>query len=144
MKIWSCIGGLTQQTWFYTDDNRIALQNQGQYSLINLFTCSTHRFLRFRPVLGPHQRFEERRKRHADLGLHKQRQEPGLDLVVNGCANSLLTGLATDINLMGFHEDVGNVTYAYLSRNFDHSAPVYHLRVLYDTVPGVYRDICSC
>ncbi|KIJ54205.1 carbohydrate-binding module family 13 protein [Sphaerobolus stellatus SS14] len=30
MKIWECFLGLTQQTWFYTDDNRIALQGQGQ------------------------------------------------------------------------------------------------------------------
>ena len=29
MKIWQCYSGLLQQTWYYTDDNRIALQNQG-------------------------------------------------------------------------------------------------------------------
>ncbi|TFK37401.1 G-X-X-X-Q-X-W domain-containing protein [Crucibulum laeve] len=30
MKIWQCYDGLAAQQWFYTDDNRIALQNQGQ------------------------------------------------------------------------------------------------------------------
>ncbi|TFK37574.1 ricin B lectin domain-containing protein [Crucibulum laeve] len=30
MKIWQCFDGLAAQTWFFTDDNRIALFNQGQ------------------------------------------------------------------------------------------------------------------
>ena len=30
MKIWQCFDGLPAQQWFYTDDNRIALENQGQ------------------------------------------------------------------------------------------------------------------
>ena len=30
MKIWTCYSGLAAQTWYYTDDKRIALQNQGQ------------------------------------------------------------------------------------------------------------------
>ena len=30
MKIWECYSGLAQQTWYYTDDQRIALENQGQ------------------------------------------------------------------------------------------------------------------
>ena len=30
MKIWQCYAGLSQQTWYYTDDDRIALENQGQ------------------------------------------------------------------------------------------------------------------
>ncbi|TXT10863.1 hypothetical protein VHUM_02368 [Vanrija humicola] len=30
LKIWQCYPGLTQQTWWYTDDNRIAVQGQGQ------------------------------------------------------------------------------------------------------------------
>ena len=30
MKIWSCVSGIQAQTWYYTDDQRIALQNQGQ------------------------------------------------------------------------------------------------------------------
>ena len=30
MKIWTCYAGLAAQTWYYTDDKRIALQNQGQ------------------------------------------------------------------------------------------------------------------
>ncbi|KAJ3539137.1 hypothetical protein NM688_g6411 [Phlebia brevispora] len=29
MKIWECYSGLAAQTWYYTDDDRIALQNQG-------------------------------------------------------------------------------------------------------------------
>ncbi|KAG6886767.1 hypothetical protein C0992_002478 [Termitomyces sp. T32_za158] len=29
MKIWECFDGLAAQTWFYTDDQRIALLNQG-------------------------------------------------------------------------------------------------------------------
>ncbi|KAF7796196.1 hypothetical protein EIP86_007370 [Pleurotus ostreatoroseus] len=29
MKIWQCFDGLAAQEWFYTDDNRIALTNQG-------------------------------------------------------------------------------------------------------------------
>lgn len=42
MKIWSCIGGVTQQTWYYTGDNRIALQNQGQYLCPVEFTYTTY------------------------------------------------------------------------------------------------------
>ena len=30
MKIWECYSGLAQQTWYYTDDNRIAVQGYGQ------------------------------------------------------------------------------------------------------------------
>ncbi|KAG6828382.1 hypothetical protein H0H92_008182 [Tricholoma furcatifolium] len=30
LKIWTCYEGLAAQTWYYTDDNRIALENQGQ------------------------------------------------------------------------------------------------------------------
>jgi hypothetical protein len=30
MKIWECFVDLPQQDWFYTDDNRIALTNQGE------------------------------------------------------------------------------------------------------------------
>ncbi|KAL1663665.1 carbohydrate-binding module family 13 protein [Schizophyllum commune] len=30
MKIWQCYDGLAQQTWYYTDDNRIAVENKGQ------------------------------------------------------------------------------------------------------------------
>ncbi|KAL1408566.1 hypothetical protein Q8F55_005379 [Vanrija albida] len=30
LKIWQCYPGLTQQTWWYTDDNRLAVQGQGQ------------------------------------------------------------------------------------------------------------------
>ncbi|KAJ3555746.1 hypothetical protein NM688_g2403 [Phlebia brevispora] len=29
MKIWECYSGLAAQTWYYTSDNRISLQNQG-------------------------------------------------------------------------------------------------------------------
>ncbi|KAJ3521431.1 hypothetical protein NM688_g9017 [Phlebia brevispora] len=29
MKIWECYSSLAAQTWYYTDDNRIALENQG-------------------------------------------------------------------------------------------------------------------
>ncbi|KAG6908084.1 hypothetical protein DXG01_006219 [Tephrocybe rancida] len=29
MKIWKCFAGLPAQTWFYTDDNRIALLGKG-------------------------------------------------------------------------------------------------------------------
>jgi len=29
MKIWQCFSGLAQQSWFYTDDGRIAVTNQG-------------------------------------------------------------------------------------------------------------------
>ena len=29
MKIWDCYSGITAQTWYYTDDHRIALYNQG-------------------------------------------------------------------------------------------------------------------
>ena len=32
MKIWQCYSGITAQTWFYTGDNRIALQNQGMFT----------------------------------------------------------------------------------------------------------------
>lgn len=32
MKIWSCIAGIPAQTWYYTGDNRISLENQGQFS----------------------------------------------------------------------------------------------------------------
>ena len=31
MKIWQCYSGLAAQTWYLTDDNRIALMNQGLY-----------------------------------------------------------------------------------------------------------------
>ena len=30
MKLWQCYEGLAQQTWYYTDDNRIAVEGQGQ------------------------------------------------------------------------------------------------------------------
>ena len=30
MKLWKCYDGLAQQTWYYTDDNRIAVEGQGQ------------------------------------------------------------------------------------------------------------------
>ena len=30
MKIWSCISGIPAQTWFYTGDQRISLQGQGE------------------------------------------------------------------------------------------------------------------
>ncbi|TRM67919.1 ricin B lectin domain-containing protein [Schizophyllum amplum] len=30
MKLWQCYDGLAQQTWFYTEDNRIAVQGYGQ------------------------------------------------------------------------------------------------------------------
>ena len=29
MKIWDCYSGITAQTWYYTDDKRIALYNLG-------------------------------------------------------------------------------------------------------------------
>ena len=29
LKIWTCYSGLAAQTWYYTGDNRISLQNQG-------------------------------------------------------------------------------------------------------------------
>ena len=29
-KLWQCYDGLAQQTWYYTDDNRIAVEGQGQ------------------------------------------------------------------------------------------------------------------
>ena len=29
MKIWTCYDNLPAQEWYYTDDNRIALENQG-------------------------------------------------------------------------------------------------------------------
>ena len=29
MKIWTCYDNLPAQQWYYTDDNRIALENQG-------------------------------------------------------------------------------------------------------------------
>ena len=32
MKIWQCYAGLAAQEWYLTDDNRIALENQGSYS----------------------------------------------------------------------------------------------------------------
>lgn len=30
MKIWQCFSGLPQQSWFYTDDDRIAVTNHGK------------------------------------------------------------------------------------------------------------------
>jgi hypothetical protein len=30
MKIWDCYDGLPAQQWWYTDDNRIALEGQGE------------------------------------------------------------------------------------------------------------------
>jgi hypothetical protein len=29
MKIWKCYDNLPQQTWWFTDDNRIAVKDQG-------------------------------------------------------------------------------------------------------------------
>ena len=29
MKIWTCFNNLPAQQWFYTNDNRVALENQG-------------------------------------------------------------------------------------------------------------------
>jgi len=29
LKIWTCISGLPAQSWVYTNDDRIALKNQG-------------------------------------------------------------------------------------------------------------------
>lgn len=31
MKIWTCYSGLAAQTWYYTNDNRISLQNAGTH-----------------------------------------------------------------------------------------------------------------
>ena len=41
MKIWQCYSGLAAQTWFYTDDQRIALQNQGLYFSSPVCRCFT-------------------------------------------------------------------------------------------------------
>ncbi|KAL1762545.1 ricin B lectin domain-containing protein [Schizophyllum commune] len=30
MKIWQCYSGLAQQSWYYTDDNRLAVESKGQ------------------------------------------------------------------------------------------------------------------
>lgn len=29
MKIWQCYSGIAAQTWYYTNDQRISLENQG-------------------------------------------------------------------------------------------------------------------
>ena len=34
MKIWECYSGLAAQTWYYTSDDRISLQNQGMLLFI--------------------------------------------------------------------------------------------------------------
>ena len=39
MKIWQCYSGLAAQTWYYTDDNRIALENQGTSLAILTAIC---------------------------------------------------------------------------------------------------------
>jgi hypothetical protein len=31
MKIWNCYDGLASQSWFYTDDKRIALKDKGAF-----------------------------------------------------------------------------------------------------------------
>ena len=36
MKIWECYSGLAAQTWYYTDDNRISLQNEGLCFLLDV------------------------------------------------------------------------------------------------------------
>jgi hypothetical protein len=30
MKIWTCYAGIAAQAWYYTDDNRLAVEGQGQ------------------------------------------------------------------------------------------------------------------
>jgi len=40
MKIWTCYDNLKAQEWFYTSDNRIALQGQGLFVLPPLFHSS--------------------------------------------------------------------------------------------------------
>jgi len=37
MKIWTCYPNLPAQTWYYTDDKRIALKDQGESSLAILY-----------------------------------------------------------------------------------------------------------
>ena len=83
MKIWSCVGGVTQQTWYYTGDDRIALMNQGS---LHIFVANRTKdsLDNVRPLPRPYERLQERRHRHADLGLHLRRQQPGLDPLVNG------------------------------------------------------------
>jgi hypothetical protein len=69
MKIWKCFDGLAAQKWFVTDDDRIALENQGK-----LIECAPHEALldnctpRFLP--GPDQRRPHKHERCSDLALH--------------------------------------------------------------------------
>jgi len=37
MKIWQCYDNLPAQQWHYTDDNRIALENQGQDVILSMY-----------------------------------------------------------------------------------------------------------
>ena len=54
MKIWTCYDNLKAQKWFYTNDNRIALENQGlsvfSLSLVKLYLLE--RYSRFLPRLA--------------------------------------------------------------------------------------------
>ena len=71
MKIWECFSGLTQQTWYYTGDDRIALQNEGERYPKNRLHIVTH-CIQIRSMPGPHQRRANRWQRHANLAMHGQ------------------------------------------------------------------------
>ncbi|KAL0951944.1 hypothetical protein HGRIS_008595 [Hohenbuehelia grisea] len=71
LKIWQCFDNLAAQTWFYTGDQRIALQNQGMKSTVRVLSES--KLNRFRAMRGPSQRQSFPRYPRSNLAVHRQR-----------------------------------------------------------------------
>lgn len=46
MKIWECFDNLPAQDWFYTDDKRVALTNQGKGGIYDMSKTATNDFFK--------------------------------------------------------------------------------------------------
>ena len=75
MKIWQCYEGLAAQQWYYTDDNRIAVEGQGHLS----FKVLESSLIAYRSVFGPHQRQSHERKSCSNVVMHGEQCESGMD-----------------------------------------------------------------
>ena len=69
MKIWTCYAGLAAQQWFYTGDQRIALENERTFQCVFVRSSSSDHDL-CRAMPRPNQRQHRRQHPDADLGVH--------------------------------------------------------------------------
>lgn len=70
MKIWQCYDNLPAQEWYYTADNRIALENQG--SIFRLIRARRTDALLLRFLPRPHERQQDEYECGTDLAVHGQ------------------------------------------------------------------------